>query len=129
MLDRVAADLKILNGYRAAAGGLLDDLTLLAAVKYYFITVIEGCARIAHHVIASESWRVAESNADAVRTLGVQQVVPASTAEAVARAVGFRNVLVHEYTDVDDERVRDNLLQGLDDLERFVSHVAAWAGD
>jgi uncharacterized protein YutE (UPF0331/DUF86 family) len=53
--------------------------------------------------------------------------VPAPTAESVAKAVGFRNVLVHEYTDVDDERVRDNL-QRLDDLEAFVSHVAAWSG-
>jgi uncharacterized protein YutE (UPF0331/DUF86 family) len=55
-------------------------------------------------------------------------VVPAPTAEAVARAVGFRNVLVHEYTDVDDGRVRDNL-QRLADLEAFVSQVAAWCGD
>ena len=122
-----ASDLKVLDGYRAAAGDLLDDPTRLAAVKYHFITAIEGCARIAHHVIASEGWRVAESNADAVRTLGAQRVVPAPTAEAVARAVGFRNVLVHEYTDVDDGRVRDNL-QRLADLEAFVSQVAAWSG-
>lgn len=128
LLDRVASDLKTLDNYRAAAGDLLDDPTRLAAVKYHFITAIEGCAGIAHHLIVSEGWRVAESNADAVRTLGKQGVVPTSTAEAVARAVGFRNVLVHEYIDVDDERVRDNL-QRLDDLQAFVSHVAAWSGD
>ncbi|MGH3766852.1 MAG: type VII toxin-antitoxin system HepT family RNase toxin [Pseudonocardiaceae bacterium] len=128
LLDRVASDLKALHGYRVAEENLLDDPTRLAAVKYHFITAIEGCARIAHHLIASEGWRIAESNADAVRTLGAQQVVPAPTAEAVARAVGFRNVLVHEYVDVDDRRVRDNL-DRLADLEAFVSHVAAWSGD
>jgi uncharacterized protein YutE (UPF0331/DUF86 family) len=72
--------------------------------------------------------KIAESNADAVRTLGEQGVVPVSTAKAVARAVGFRVVLVHEYIDVDNELVRDNL-QRLDDLQAFVSHVAAWSGD
>lgn len=128
LLDRVASDLKTLHGYRVANGNLLDDPTRLAAVKYHFITAIEGCARIAHHLIASEGWRVAESNADAVRTLGKQRVVPTPTAEAVARAVGFRNVLVHEYVDVDDRRVCDNL-DRLPDLEAFVSHVAAWSGD
>jgi uncharacterized protein YutE (UPF0331/DUF86 family) len=46
----------------------------------------------------------------------------------VARAVGFRNVLVHDYIDVDDGRVRDNL-QRLADLDVFVSQVAAWSGD
>ena len=80
-----------------------------ASPPYHFITAIEGCAQIAHHVIASEGWRVAESNADAVRAPGVQRVVPGPTAEAVARAVGFHHVLVHEYTDGDDGRVRDNL--------------------
>ena len=128
LLDRVASDLKILNGYRAAGGDLLDDPIRLAAVKYHFITAIEGCARIAHHIIASQGWRVAESNADAVRALGTQRVVPVQTADAVARAVGFRNVLVHEYIDVDDGRVRDNL-ERLADLDAFVSQVAAWSGD
>ncbi len=128
LLDRVASDLKALNGYRAAERDLLDDPIRLAAVKYHFITAIEGCTRIAHHLIASEGWRVAESNADAVRTLGAQRVVPVPTAEAVARAVGFSNVLVHEYTDVDDGRVGDDL-QGLADLEVFVSRVAAWSGE
>lgn len=128
LLDRVASDLKVLAGYRATAEGLLNDPTRLAAVKYHFITVIEGCARVAHHIIASEGWRVAESNADAVRALGKQRIVSASTAEAVARAVGFRNVLVHEYIDIDDEQVRDNL-QRLDDLETFVAQIAAWSGD
>ncbi|MGH3687035.1 MAG: HepT-like ribonuclease domain-containing protein [Pseudonocardiaceae bacterium] len=47
---------------------------------------------------------------------------------APPRAVGFRNVLVHEYTDVEDGRVRDNL-QRLADLKAFVSQVAAWSGD
>jgi uncharacterized protein YutE (UPF0331/DUF86 family) len=127
LLDRVASDLKCLAGYHAA-GDLLDDPIRLAAVKYHFITAIEGCTRIAHHIIASEGWRIAESNADAVRMLGAQRVVLVPTAEAVARAVGLRNVLVHEYVDVDDGRVRDNL-ERLADFEAFVSQVAAWSMD
>ncbi|MDQ4009496.1 MAG: DUF86 domain-containing protein [Actinomycetota bacterium] len=74
-----------------------------------------------------EGWRVAESNADAVRSLGAQRVVLAQTAEVVATAVGSRNVLVHEYVDVDDGQVCDNL-ERLGDVEAFVSQVAAWSG-
>jgi uncharacterized protein YutE (UPF0331/DUF86 family) len=37
-------------------------------------------------------------------------------------------VLVHEYIDIDDSRVRDNL-QHLADLDAFVSQVAAWSAD
>jgi uncharacterized protein YutE (UPF0331/DUF86 family) len=127
LLDRVAVDLKVLAEYRAA-GDPLENATRLAAVKYHFITTIEGCTRIAHHIIASEGWRIAESNADAVRALSAQHVVLAPTAEAVARAVGFRNVLIYEYIDVDDGRVRDNL-ERLGDFEAFVSQVAVWSAD
>jgi uncharacterized protein YutE (UPF0331/DUF86 family) len=127
LLDRAGSDLKALAEYRAE-GDLLEDPTRLAAVKYHFLTTIEGCVRISHHIIASEGWRIAESNADAVRALGAQHVVLAPTAEAVARAVEFRNVLIYEYVDVDDARVRDNL-EHLSDFEAFVSQVAVWSAD
>lgn len=125
LLARIADDVRELARHRDRGAELLDDRTELAAVKYLFITAIEGCARIAHHLIASQRWLVAESNADAVRRLGAEGVVDASTARSVAGAVGFRNVLVHQYVDVDDERVLQNL-ERLGDLESYVAEVAQW---
>jgi uncharacterized protein YutE (UPF0331/DUF86 family) len=125
LLARIADDLRRLAMYGERGDALLDDDTALAAAKYSFVTAIEGCARIAQHIVASEGWPVPETNADAVRRLGRETVVPAPVAEAIARAVGFRNILVHEYADVDDARVVDNLRR-ITDLERFVASVAAW---
>ncbi|MGB9279970.1 MAG: HepT-like ribonuclease domain-containing protein [Pseudonocardiaceae bacterium] len=127
LLDRAGSDLKALAGYRAS-GDLLEDPTRLGVVKYHFITTIEGCVRISHHIIASEGWRIADSNADAVRALGAQHVVLAPTAEAVARAVGFRNELIYDYVDVDDAQVRDHLEQ-LAHFQAFISQVAVWSAD
>lgn len=127
LLDRTAADLRKLRRYRdtrPAQSEPLDE-AWLDAVKYTFITAIEGCARIAHHLVVSEGWRIAEANADAVRSLAHNGVVTCATAEATATAVGFRNVLVHEYAVVDDDRVVTNL-DRLDELERFVGEVASW---
>jgi len=128
LLARVADDLRELAGYRRRGAELLNDRTELAAAKYYFITAIEGCARVAQHLIAAEGWLVAESNADAVRRLGSQGVLDMSTAESVATAVGFRNILVHEYAEVDNQRVVNNL-DRLSDLDAFVSSVAAWLSE
>ena len=44
---------------------------------------------------------------------------------ALASAVGFRNALVHQYTDVDDRQVVEHL-EHLSDLEDFVREVARW---
>jgi uncharacterized protein YutE (UPF0331/DUF86 family) len=43
------------------------------------------------------------------------------------QAVGFRNVLVHEYVEVDDRIVLDRLTD-LDDLDRFVEQVVTYLG-
>jgi uncharacterized protein YutE (UPF0331/DUF86 family) len=51
--------------------------------------------------------------------------VRAGVAESVARAVGFRNVLVHQYADVDEDVVRADVAL-LDDLDAFTAAVAAW---
>jgi uncharacterized protein YutE (UPF0331/DUF86 family) len=42
----------------------------------------------------------------------------------MAKAVGFRNVLVHNYAEVDDERVADHL-GDLGELDRFVTALTA----
>ena len=112
---------------RTASGhDLTADETALAAVKYGFVTAIEGCARAASHLISSEGLGVPDSNAAAVRLLAEHGIVPAPVAEAVARATGFRNILVHEYTAVDDDAVRRNVAL-LDDLDAYVEALAGWA--
>lgn len=66
-----------------------------------------------------------ESNADALRTLGRHGVLSVPLGDAMALAVGFRNVLVHGYVEVDDRRVVA-FLNEVGDLQAFVDSVAAW---
>jgi uncharacterized protein YutE (UPF0331/DUF86 family) len=49
-------------------------------------------------------------------------------ARSIRQAVGFRNVLVHDYIRVNDEIVVDRL-KALTDLEDFVSQVASFVTD
>jgi uncharacterized protein YutE (UPF0331/DUF86 family) len=104
---------------------IVRDDVLLAAIKYGFVTAIEGSAKVAHHLAASEAWPVAETNADAVRTLASEGVLTHELATAIAAAVGFRNLLVHQYGDVDDRLVVQHLAE-LGDLREFVENVQGW---
>ena len=90
LLARVETDVASLAGFAGQdVGGLLEDDVAVDAIKYRFITAIEGCTRVAHHLAAAEGWPPAETNADAVRRLGTEGVVPAEVAESIADAVGF----------------------------------------
>jgi uncharacterized protein YutE (UPF0331/DUF86 family) len=86
------------------------------------------CEGGAHYLLAAQGWSVPETNASAVRELGERGVVKQPVADAVAGAVGFRNVLVHQYADVDDRFVLRQLGR-LDDLEAFATQVAGWLLD
>lgn len=126
LLARIETDVASLAGFAGHdVGGLLEDDVAVDAIKYRFITAIEGCTKVAHHLAAAEGWPPAETNADAVRRLGTEGVVPAEVAASVADAVGFRNLLVHRYAEVDD-RLALSHLDRLEDLRRFTSTVARW---
>lgn len=124
LLRRVTDDLAALRRYAADREAVRSDPARLGHVKYLFVTAIEGCINAAQHICASEGYGPPASNADAVRLLGRHRHVTASLASDVAEAVGFRNVLVHGYVDVDDARVVANL-ERLDDLQEFVTQLTA----
>ena len=97
----------------------------LRGVKYTFVTAIEACVDVAQHICAAEGWGPPADNGDAVRLLGIHGVCTPDVARSIRQAVGFRNVLVHEYVKVNDDIVIDRL-KALADLEEFVSQVAAF---
>jgi uncharacterized protein YutE (UPF0331/DUF86 family) len=128
-LQRISEDLSYLR--QRAAGdrrALRSDADRLAALKYVFVTAIEGCIDVAQHICASEGWGPPETNAAALRLLGRHGVVSSDLAEVMARAAGFRNVLVHGYADVDDDLVVAQLDRVVE-LEDFVARVSAWIRD
>lgn len=126
LLQRVGDDLALLAA-RAERDReeLLADVDRLAAVKYFFVTAIEGCVDVAHHLCASESWAPPASNADAFRTLIRHGVLSRALGESLALAAGFRNLLVHEYGMIDDRVVVANL-DRLSELEVFVDAIVVW---
>lgn len=108
----------------AAREDLLDDDTALPAAKYRLVVAVEAMIDVAEHVIASEGLRPATSFADSFQSLTESAWIDAELADALADAARFRNLLVHQYADVDDGRVVEILRTRMDDLDLFVTTVA-----
>lgn len=124
LLTRIRQDVARLRRYtRVDRDDLLADEERLAAMKYVFVTMLEGCIDAAQHVCASEGLGPPDSNADAMLVLARNDIVSEDLATTMAEGVRFRNVLVHLYADVDDGRVVTHL-ERLDEVERFVAEVA-----
>ena len=60
---------------------------------------------------------------DVFLLLGTNNVISKEIAQKLAGAVGLRNILVHEYTDVDYKLAYSDLKDKLDDLKTFAREM------
>ncbi len=85
----------------------------------------QACADIALHIVAAVGSSAPETYADAMLGLVPAGVVPAALAERMAALARLRNILVHDYLDVDHGRLFDEL-GWLDDAVGFAEQVERW---
>lgn len=86
LLDGIRRDTEALR----RLGARSSDPVALDAMKYRFITAIEGTARIAHHMCVSEGWTAPDSNSEALAELAARAVIPEALGSSLSSAVGFR---------------------------------------
>jgi len=87
---------------------------------------IEGCVDIANHVIAGRELRVPTTYADVFEVLTEAGLLDAALRDAMIRMSQFRNVLVHQYTEVDAAIVVRILREHLQDFARFRMSALRW---
>ena len=80
---------------------------------------IETCMDLADHVVADRKLRVPDTGAEAFEILAEAQVLPQELGRSLATMVGFRNILVHDYTKLDPAVVLRVLGHDVQDLVRF----------
>lgn len=89
---------------------------------------IECLLDIGGILIAARRWRAPQSDRDVFQVLAEQGVLSAEEVQTHTKMAGFRNILVHKYTQVDAAIVFGGLKQGTADLERFRDRVLTYLG-
>ena len=98
----------------------LESTTEQRAVERMFENAVQACADLARHVASRALEYEDDSAKGAVRVLGRTAVLDEETTETLVTAIGFRNVLAHEYGHVDEETVFETLQSGLDVYDAFI---------
>jgi uncharacterized protein YutE (UPF0331/DUF86 family) len=78
---------------------------------------------IAFHIIAELGLPGPGDNKRAFLRLAEAGVLPRTFADRFEHVGGLRNVLVHLYLDIDDDRMYDLLASGPDEFRAFARHV------
>lgn len=96
------------------------------AVERLMQTAIESVIDCSRLLVLIEDWRKLRDERDALIVLAERSVIAEDLCERLLRAKGFRNVLVHEYVEVDPHLLYLNLQSGLADLQAYARSLAQW---
>ena len=107
---------------------LLDDTYLQDIIERNFQVLGQAIIDIANRIISLEDLEKPRDYYEAILRLGQGGIVPADFAKKLAPLAGFRNILVHDYLELDWDEVYANL-QRLGDIHAFLTMIKSWLSD
>ncbi|MCM2283321.1 MAG: DUF86 domain-containing protein [Desulfobacula sp.] len=84
---------------------------------------VQNCFDIAAHIISDEDLGIPGSTNEMFYTLEENGYLTRDITEKMVRAVGFRNLIVHEYVNLKLDRVYEISKKDINDLEVFLRHI------
>lgn len=97
----------------------LADENMQMIVERRLQLSIQVCIDIASYMIARLGLRVPDSQENVFAILGSEGIISSDLAQRMVGMVRFRNILVHDYLDLDSRLVHSHLSQRLSDFDQF----------
>ena len=102
----------------------LGDFRLFGAAERYLQLSIECLLDMGQMIIAGLGLQKPEKHQEVIEILAEAEIVSHDLAERLEGAGGFRNILVHDYLDIDRHIVYRTLQDDLDDIQDFAAAMA-----
>jgi uncharacterized protein YutE (UPF0331/DUF86 family) len=103
----------------------LADENMQMIVERRLQLAIQACIDIANHLVARLGTRLPEEQENVFALLGSEGILPVDVAQRMVGMVRFRNILVHDYLEIDAAQVHANLGERLGDFDQFSRAIAA----
>lgn len=117
-----------LNDLKALNATTYDEYQRNKILRGYVERTLQVCVQIcldiSTHLIAAYGFRRPRDNRDVFSVLHEEAIISAEQRTRLSNMAGFRNIIVHDYTEVDDALVFNILQDHLVDFEQFASAVS-----
>ena len=104
----------------------IKEFKNLWAAERGFQIAAESIFDIGNHILAGHFQASPKDYEDISRLLSERSVISRELAARLKGLGGFRNILVHEYLDVNPAIVYERLQKGLPDFEEFSRQIFLW---
>lgn len=124
-LEALHGYLKKLRAFRSAEEAeFVREPALHDLAERYLHLAVEACLDLANHWIAERGLPTPDANRDTFTVLERAGELPSDLADRLRGWAGFRNILVHEYLEIDHVVAYRAIRDELGDLDRFASWAA-----
>lgn len=123
-LAQMRESLEKIKRYRALSyEEYLRHDTARDVVEYNLFICVNMMIDIANHIVTDEQLGAVDFLSDGFTLLQENGIITAAQYRKYVRMIGFRNVLSHEYVNLDSRIVYQALQHGLADIEEFITLI------
>ncbi|MCF8084315.1 MAG: DUF86 domain-containing protein [Deltaproteobacteria bacterium] len=101
----------------------MEDVDRQESILFNLQMAIQNCIDIAAHIISEEGLGVPGSNNEMFYMLQENGYIDIQLAEKMVKAVGFRNLVVHEYGKIELEQVLEVAQNNIEDLQAYLLSI------
>jgi len=98
----------------------LSNLEAIRSARYCFIVLTEAATNIATHLCARLLYKAPSTYAESFFILGEHNLIDPFLAKRLGKMMGFRNLLIHGYGNIDNKRMLQIMRHDLTDLELYL---------
>ncbi|MBU4369496.1 DUF86 domain-containing protein [Candidatus Parcubacteria bacterium] len=116
--------LKILQRYQKySKEKIVKDIDIKGAAERYLYLVVQATIDLAGAIISFRNFRKPTTMSENFYILNEEKIINSDLTETLVKMTGFRNIIVHDYEEINYDVVYDVLKNRLKDIEKFLKIV------
>ena len=103
--------------------GFMEDIDRQEIILFNIQAAVQNCIDIAAHIISEEGFGVPGSTTEMLYSLMKHGYLNNNLTQKMVKAVGFRNLIVHEYGKIELKQVYEIAQNDLNDLNEYLKSI------
>lgn len=100
-----------------------QDKKLRKAIEWSIVSAVEICVNIGRHIISQKSYRIPDNSREVFEVLSENEAITEPVLKKMKMAVGYRNMAIHRYGDIDTNTTYIIMKKNYKDIEEFLKQV------
>lgn len=101
----------------------LNDGKSLRSTAKAIETIVQSIIDVCSHIVAQNHWGVTDTYRNTIAVLATHKVISDDLSSNLQQVVAMRNILVHQYLDVDFHIIWDSIEALLVDASEFIKAI------